>query len=80
MKGLRGYNKWSDRDVATWAKAYTRRKKETLITLEDSLGISHSTLWWCFQNRLGDIDTRLYLIVMEKLDVNKRKGGRRNGR
>ena len=80
MREFREYTRWSDRDVATWARVYTRRKKETLLTLEDSLGISHSTLWWCFQNRLGEIDNRLYLIVMEKLDFNKRKGGRRNGR
>lgn len=77
MREFREYTRWSDKAVASWARAYTRRKKETLLTLEDSLGISHSTLWWCFQNRLGGIDNRLYLIVMEKLDVNKRKGGRR---
>ena len=74
---MKDYTKWSDKDVATWARAYTRKKSETLMTLEDTLRISHSTLWWCFQHRLGEINTRLYLITMEKLDTNKRKGGRR---
>ncbi len=77
MKQMRGYRRWSDRDVATWARAYTRKKSTTLMTMEDSLGISHSTFWWCFQHRLAHINVGLYLITMEKLDTNKRKGGRR---
>lgn len=71
---------WDDRDVIKWAKAYTKEKSETLESLELSLEVSHSTLWWCFQHRLGNIDEKLYLKAMKKLDFNRRKGGRRNER
>ena len=77
--GRQSYYYWADRDVTTWAKAYTK-KGETLESLELSLGVSHSTLWWCFQHRLGNINEKLYLKTLKKLDFNRRKGGRKNGR
>ena len=74
--------KWSNKQIVSWAKQY-RRGKVTLMDMEDALGVSHSSIWWCFQNRLPELDVALYLEVMEQLDYNMRnkpvhkKGGRR---
>jgi len=65
----RGYL-WTDRDIKGWAKKYLM-KRTTLESLEDKIGVSHSTLWWCFVNRLEYIDVDLYDRVSTKLEDNK---------
>lgn len=69
--------RWHDKDVKKWARAYTRKRSETLATLESSLGVSHSTLWWCFVHRLEGIDEGLYVKAMDHIVENKAKGGRK---
>ena len=71
-------NRWKDREVKAWAKAYLKGTRENLMGLEEKLGVSHSTLWWCFQNRLYLIDVGLYVRVLERLDYNKRNKVRRS--
>lgn len=58
--------KWDDKEVKSWAKKYTR-KGVTLYTIEYDIGVSHSTLWWCFTHRLEDIDASLFITVNKKL-------------
>lgn len=70
-------NKWTDKDVERWAKKYTSTKKMTLFSLEERIAVCHSTLWWCFTHRLEDINPDLYDVVIEKLSINKHRGGRK---
>ena len=67
---------WTNTEIKSWARAYLK-KNVTLITLESAIDVCHSTLWWCFTHRLEDIDFDLYERVLNKLNVNKHKGGRR---
>ena len=62
---------WTNRQVLSWARYYVSNVV-TLVDMENQLGVSHSTLWWCFQNRLPLLDVQLYSKVIEKLDYNKR--------
>lgn len=74
--------KHSDRDIAKWARYY-RDNTVTLMELEDLIDVQHSTIWWCFMNRLPLFDIPLYDAVCEKIDWNKRnkpihrRGGRK---
>jgi len=72
-----GHYKWTDKEIKRWAKKYTATKKATLFSVESETGVCHSTLWWCFVNRLGDVDEILWIETLNKLKVNKHKGGRR---
>lgn len=67
---------WTDKEVKGWARKYMV-KRATLNSLEASIGVAHSTLWWCFTHRLEDIDLDLYDRVMIKLEANRHIGGRR---
>ena len=58
--------KWSDKEVVSWAKKYNR-PKASLMILEEEIGVSHATLWWCFTHRLEGIDSELFDVVNEKL-------------
>jgi len=58
--------KWSDDQVLEWGKIYIE-SKISLMNMERDLGISHSTLWWCFVNRLPNIDYCLSQKVNFKL-------------
>ncbi len=58
--------KWSDNQVLEWAKIYIE-SKISLDNMEKILFIPHSTLWWCFINRLPRIDYKLFRIVNAKL-------------
>lgn len=69
----RGNYKWTNKEITKWADKYLV-KKATLYTVESKIGISHSTLWWCFQHRL-DKRTSTYKAVMKKLATNR--GGKR---
>ena len=62
---------WTDKEIKIWAKKYLK-KRETLMTLEQSTEVSHSTLWWCFVHRLEGIDPDLYDSVNDKLELNRR--------
>ena len=68
--GFVGY-KHSDKDIKAWARQYSKGGTN-LETMENQLNVSHSTIWWCFQHRLYNIDDRLYFKVLERLDYNKR--------
>lgn len=72
--------KWTDKEIKNWGKKYLSKKKITLYGLEDITGVSHSTLWWCFMNRLKDIDFEIYGSVVVKLENNRHRGGRRIGK
>ena len=69
--------KYSEKDIKRWAKKYVATKKATLFSLEDEIGVSHSTIWWNFQHKLEDIDIDLFETVIGKFAVNKHKGGRK---
>ena len=62
---------WKDKQIVSWAKKY-RKGKITLMDMESQLNVSHSTIWWCFQHRLPQLDTSLYCEVLERLDYNYR--------
>lgn len=68
--GFAGY-KFSDKHVVRWAKIY-RTKEMTLMEMERAFDVSHSTIWWCFQNRLPLLDVTLYDEVLESIDYHKR--------
>ena len=68
--GFAGY-KFSDKHVVRWAKIY-RTNQITLMEMERAFNVSHSTIWWCFQNRLPQLDVRLYDQVLESIDYHKR--------
>lgn len=71
MAGKKIYHKkHSDEDVKFWAEVYTELGI-TLDEIEQELGISHSTTWWCFMHRLSDIDHDLYVNVMNMLATHK---------
>lgn len=73
---MKGEYIWTDKEVVSWAHEYIQNN-ETLFTVEERLGVSHSTLWWCFCHRLFGIDSALYHEVMNKVGINKRKRGPR---
>lgn len=58
--------RWSDDQVLEWAKIYIESKM-SLDKMEKILSIPHSTLWWCFINRLPGIDYKLFRVVNAKL-------------
>ena len=64
---------WSDEEVENWANYYSGTG-DTLMALENKLQVSHSTLRWCFRNRLEKINSKLYDKVIIKLGRFK-KGG-----
>ena len=64
--------KHTDVAVLNWAVKYLV-PKSTLITLENELSISHSTLWWCFVHRLPNISTVTSQAVNVKLQNNNRR-------
>lgn len=63
--------KWSDEEIWRWGALYVEGKI-ALMKLEESLCVSHSTLWWCFEHRLADTDKDLYNAVQNKLRANRR--------
>lgn len=67
--------KWTDKEVCEWALEYVSDRDNTLEKLEKRFGISHSTLWWCFRNRLNN--KALKDRVFKQLYKNAHKGGRR---
>lgn len=71
----RGY-KWTDSQIVAWADSYVY-EDFTLFGLEEFLGIQHSTIWWCFMNRLEDINPDLYDLVVKRIAINNQIGGRR---
>lgn len=66
MAGFTGY-KFSDKQVVMWAQLFAN-SNYTLSDMEECLGVSHSTIWWCFQNRLLYLDITLYWMCLEKLN------------
>lgn len=52
--------RWSNEEIVSWAELYTRNRTTTLMDLEGSIGVSHSTIWWCFTHRLESINEDLY--------------------
>lgn len=67
--------KWTDKEIREWAYEYIDNGGTTLIKLEKKLGVSHSTLWWCFKHRLHN--KALSARVLKLLAKNKHNGGRR---
>lgn len=63
--------KWHDEEIWRWGVLYVENRV-TLNKLEEILSVSHSTLWWCFEHRLADIDKGLYNAVQKKLRANRR--------
>lgn len=74
---MRGYTRWTDNDVLVWAYMYLAHESTTLTSMENSMGISHSTIWVGFRRRLERNDPDLYGKVLEKFEQNKHHGGRR---
>ena len=64
-------NRWQDLDVRRWAEYFTSHPRITLMFLENRIGVSHSTLWWCFRHRLEAICPRLYQAAIQQLQNNK---------
>ena len=67
---MRRYNRWSDCEVLKWANMYVSKTKCTLMYIESMIGVSHSTLWWCFTHRLPNIDYNIYEQVMNRIYYN----------
>lgn len=65
---------WTDSDIVNWAACYLSDSSNTLNALEAELGVSHSTIWWCFVHRLRYIDGGLYLKCAVQL--SKHRGSR----
>ena len=61
--------RWSDEDIIRWAEMFIARKM-TLMEMEIMIGVSHSTLWWCFTHRLPRIDVDLYDQIGDCFEVN----------
>lgn len=72
IKGRR----WKDEDILRWANHYIVIGTP-LMRMEVELGVSHSTLWWCFIHRLPDIDTTVYQEVMDRIRINLKNKNRR---
>lgn len=79
------YTYHKDKEILKWASYYTNHCI-TLMEMEERYQVAHSTIWWCFRNRLPLLDVQLYDRVLETLDYNyrnkpihrhDRKGGRR---
>ena len=66
----RGY-KWGDEDIWRWGALYVDHPRMTLPKIEEMLGVSHSTVWWCFEHRLYSIDRGLHKSVQIKLKGNR---------
>lgn len=64
--------KWTDEEVLGWAYYFISNPKHSLIELEQDLGVSHSTTWWCFCHRLWNLDVALYGKVMGQLAAHRR--------
>jgi len=61
---MKGRYRWTDEQIMDWAFYYISDATNTLEILETNLGVSHSTAWWCFLNRLVDINESLYNRVI----------------
>lgn len=68
--------KWTDSDIQEWTRIHTSNGYISLITMEQNLGVSHSTLWWCFRRRLPTINKNLYNKVTARLEIGTHKGSR----
>lgn len=66
-------NRWKDEEIMRWANHYIVLGTP-IMKLEISLGVPHSTLWWCFTHRLQRIDESVYHEVLERINYNKTKG------
>lgn len=77
MKGYRGNYRYTEQDIVAWAKEYVNLPLSTFLKLENTLGVPHSTLWWCFMNRLPHIDFPLYRFVTFKIQDNMKRRGRK---
>lgn len=62
----------SDAEILRWANYYVV-VGTPLMKLENSLGVPHSTLWWCFIHRLPDISESMYNEVIQRIAVNKKR-------
>lgn len=62
--------RWGDEDILEWAGMFTERSF-SLMHFEKETGVSHSTAWWCFKNRLPQIDNKLYRQVIDCLKYNR---------
>lgn len=71
------HNYWADEEIINWASYYVASPFNTVLTVEADLGVSHSTVWWCFVHRLIDIDKRLYSRVMSQMDTHSGRRIRR---
>ena len=63
--------KWTDENVINWAVYFISNPNHTLFSMENSLGVSHSTTWWCFRRRLAQLDGDLYLRAMSQLATHR---------
>lgn len=77
MMGKRNYQ-WTDDDVLNWAFYYVSSPWHTTLTAEMDLGVSHSTIWWCFMNRLIKLDKRLYDRVVAQMNTHSGRRARRS--
>ena len=71
-------HRWSDDNVVQWAQYYldwnARGMGCSLKLMERLLGVSHSTIWWCFIHRLPGISSSLNDRV--QVQISTRKGAR----
>ena len=72
---VRPYKLYTDKEVEAFSYRYVMTDL-TLEQLEAKTGISHSTMWICFQRRLANINFDLYEAVMKKLEINRHVGGK----
>ena len=61
--------KHKENDVLKWARCYTS-SHITFEEMENKFGISHSTLYWSFMNRLPQLDRELYNKVLASIAFN----------
>lgn len=58
---------WDNKDILYWAIKYLIVPDRSLVDIEHEMNVSHSTTWWCFNNRLKRIDNDLFEKVQRKL-------------
>lgn len=68
---------WTDADVVNMAILYLSGEDNTVTAVEQELGVSDATVWWCIKNRLKYIDGGLYLQCIYRLSKHR---GYRGGR
>ena len=64
------YRKWTDEQIIRWANLYSLGE-DTFLSMENNISVSHSTIYWCFEHKLKNIDSDLYDRCRKQMNANK---------